>query len=176
MGATSFSGGGAAAASTTVSGTAELATIAETNTGTGTARAITPDGLAGSVHGERVIQMVVVDFATALTTGDGKFYFHVPSTLNGFNIVDVHAEVITAPAGSTIIIDLYNVTGTGDILSTNLTIDAGETGSDTAAAAAVIDTGEDVLQTNDVIRVDIDQIGSSTAGSGLIVTLICRLP
>ena len=25
-------------------------------------------------------------------------------------------------------------------------------------------------------KVDIDQIGSSTAGSGLIVTLICRLP
>jgi hypothetical protein len=96
--------------------------------------------------------------------------------LNGFNIVDVHAEVITAPVGSTIIIDLYNLTQTADILSTNLTIDAGETGSDTAAAAVAIDTGEDDLATNDVIRVDIDQIGSSTAGSGLIVTLICRLP
>ena len=120
--------------------------------------------------------MVVVDFTTALTTGNGKFYFHVPSTLNGFDIVDVHAEVISAPAGSTIIIDLYNVTQSGDILSTNLTIDASETGSDTAAAAAVIDTGQDDLQTNDVIRVDIDQIGSSTAGSGLLVTLICRLP
>lgn len=153
-----------------------LATIAETSTGTSTARGVSPDGLAGSVHGERVIQMVVVDFATALTTGNGKFYFHVPSTLNGFNIVDVHAEVITAPVGSTIIIDLYNLTQTADILSTNLTIDAGETGSDTAAAAAVISGSEDDLTTNDVIRVDIDQIGSSTAGSGLIVTLICRLP
>jgi hypothetical protein len=163
-------------ASVTNPGAVELATIAETNTGTDTSRAITPDALAGSVHGERVIQMVVVDFATALTTGDGKFYFHVPSTLNGFNIVDVHAEVITAPVGSTIIIDLYNLTHTADILSTNLTIDAGETGSDTAAAAAVINGSEDDLATNDVIRVDIDQIGSSTAGSGLIVTLICRLP
>ena len=90
--------------------------------------------------------------------------------------MDVHAEVITAPAGSTIIIDLYNLTQTADILSTNLTIDAGETGSDTAAAAAAISGSEDDLATNDVIRVDIDQIGSSTAGSGLIVTLICRLP
>jgi hypothetical protein len=163
-------------ATTAISGPAELATTAETNTGSDTGRAVTPDGLAGSVHGEKVIQMVVVDFGTALTTGNGKFYFHVPSTLNGFNIVDVHAEVISAPAGSTIIIDLYNVTQSGDILSTNLTIDASETGSDTAAAAAAIDTGQDDLQTNDVIRVDIDQVGSSTAGSGLLVTLICRLP
>ena len=157
-------------------GIAELATTAETNTGTDTGRVVTPDGLAGSVHGEKVIQMVVVEFATALTTGNGKFYFHVPSTLNGMNIVDVHAEVISAPAGSTIIIQLRNVTQSADILSTRITIDASETGSDTAAAAAAIDTGEDDLATNDVIAVDIDQIGVSTAGSGLIVTLICRLP
>jgi len=166
----------AEAASDTNPGIAELATTAETNTGTDTGRTVTPDGLAGSVHGEKVIQMVVVGFTTALTTGNGKFYFHVPSTLNGFNIVDVHAEVISAPAGSTIIIQLHNLTATADILSTLLTIDASETGSDTAAAAAAIDTGEDDLTTNDVIRVDIDQVGSSTAGSGLIVTLICRLP
>jgi len=170
--------GGAAvvSAAADASGIVELATTAETTTGTDAARSVTPDGLAGSVHGEKVIQMVVVDFATALTTGNGKFYFHVPSTLNGMNIVDVHAEVISAPAGSTIIIDLYNLTQTADILSTNLTIDAGETGSDTAAAAAAISASEDDLATNDVVAVDIDQIGSSTAGSGLIVTLICRLP
>jgi hypothetical protein len=157
-------------------GIAELATTAEIDTGDDTGRVITPKALADSNFGERVIQMVVVDFATALTTGDGKFYFHVPSTLNGFNIVDVHAEVITVATGSTIIIDLYNVTHSADILSTNLTIDASESGSDTAAAAAAIDTGEDDLATNDVIRVDIDQIGSSNTGVGLIVTLICRLP
>ena len=163
-------------ASPTAQGVAELATTAETNTGTDTGRTVTPDGLAGSVHGEKVIEMIVVGFTTALTTGNGKFYFHVPSTLNGFDIVDVHAEVISAPAGSTIIIQLHNLTATADILSTLLTIDASETGSDTAATAAVIDGNEDDLATNDVIRVDIDQVGSSTAGSGLIVTLICRLP
>jgi hypothetical protein len=163
-------------ASPTAQGVAELATTAETSTGTDTGRTVTPDGLAGSIHGEKVIQMVVIDFATALTTGNGKFYFHVPSTLNGFDIVDVHAEVISAPAGSTIIIQLHNLTATADILTTLLTIDASETGSDTAAAAAVISGSEDDLTTNDVIRVDIDQVGSSTAGSGLIVTLICRLP
>jgi hypothetical protein len=163
-------------ASITNRGIVELAIASEVDTGTSASLAVTPDSLAGSNYGEKVIEMVVIDFATALTTGDGKFYFHVPSTLNGFDIVDVHAEVITVATGSTIIIDLYNVTHSADILSTNLTIDASESGSDTAAAAAVISGSEDDLATNDVIRVDIDQIGSSTAGSGLLVTLICRLP
>ena len=43
-------------ASTTVSGNVELATTAETNTGTDTGRAVTPDGLAGSIHGTNGIR------------------------------------------------------------------------------------------------------------------------
>ena len=125
---------------------------------------------------ETNIQLVVVDFATALTTGNGKFYFYVPATLNGFNIVAVHAEVITAPAGSVATFMLHNVTSGADILSTAITIDAGETGSDTAATAAVINTSEDDLTTHDIIRVDIDGVGSGTAGSGLIINMTCRLP
>ena len=125
---------------------------------------------------ETNIQLVVVDFATALTTGNGKFYFYVPATLNGFNIVAVHAEVITAPAGSVATFMLHNVTSGADILSTAITIDSGETGSDSAATAAVINTSEDDLTTHDIIRVDIDGIGSSTAGSGLIINMTCRLP
>lgn len=125
---------------------------------------------------ETNIQLVVVDFATALTTGNGKFYFYVPATLNGFNIVAVHAEVITAPAGSVATFMLHNVTSGADILSTAITIDAGETGSDSAATAAVINTSEDDLTTHDIIRVDIDGVGSGTAGSGLIINMTCRLP
>jgi len=170
-----------AAASTGASGIVELAIASEVDTGTSATLAVTPDALAGSNYGEKVIQMVCVDFATALTTGS-KFYFHVPSTLNGFDIVDVHAEVITAGVGANLItIDLHNVRHAGgdvDILSTNITINASATGSDTATTAAVINSGAgyDALATNDVIRVDIDQIGNTTAGSGLIVTMICRLP
>ena len=164
----------APAASTTAAGHAELATIAETDTGTDATRVVTPDGLAGSVHGEKLIQMVVFDFGTNVATGDGKFYFHVPSSLDGYDIVEVHAEVITAGTTGTTDIQLHNLTQTADILSTKLTIDSGETGSDTATAA-VIDAAEDDLQTNDLIRVDVDAI-FTTAPKGLIVTLVCRLP
>jgi hypothetical protein len=163
-------------ASATVSGPVELATTAETTTGDDATRAVTPDGLSQSVYGEKVIQMVCVDFATALTTGS-KFYFHVPSTLNGFNIVHAHAETLADPSGATIIVDLHNATQSdAGILSGKLIIGIGEHGSDESGGSHTVDGGQDDLQTNDVIRVDIDQIGSGDPGTGLIVTLICRLP
>ena len=53
------------------------------------------------------------------------------------------------------------------ILSTKLSIDAAENTSTTAASAAVI---SDTALANDAeISIDIDQIGSSTAGNGLKV-------
>ena len=163
------------AASDSAAGKVELATTAETNTGTDTGRAVTPDGLAGSVLGTKIVEMVCFDWTTNTATGDGKFYFHVPLSLNGFNIVTVHARVITAGTTNTTDIQLHNLTAAADILSTKLTIDSGETGSDTAATPAVINASEDDLTTNDVIRVDVDAV-STTPAKGLIVSLECRLP
>ena len=50
-----------------------------------------------------------------------------------------------------------------------------ETGSDTAATAAVINASNDHVNTNDVIRVDLDAV-QTTAAKGLIVTLGFQLP
>ena len=91
------------------------------------------------------------------------------------DLVDVHAEVITAGTTGTTDIQIHNVTQAADMLSTKLTIDSGETGSDTAAAAAVIDTANDDVAENDMLRIDIDAV-STTAAQGLIVTLGFRLP
>ena len=162
-------------ASTTVSGASELATAAEVNTGTDTGRTVTPDALAGSYAGTKGIGLVIIDFTTDVAIGDGKMYFHVPVSMNGMDLVTVHAEVITAGTTSTTDIQIHNLTQTADMLSTKITIDSGETGSDTAAAAAVINSSNDDIATNDLLRVDIDAI-STTAPKGLIVTLEFRLP
>jgi len=162
-------------ASTTVSGASELATTAETNTGTDTGRTVTPDALAGSYAGTKGIGLVIVDFTTDVATGDGKMYFHVPVSMSGMNLVTVHAEVITAGTTNTTDIQVHNLTQSTDMLSTVITIDSGETGSDTAATAAVIDTGNDDVITNDLLRIDVDAI-STTAPKGLIITLEFRLP
>ena len=92
------------------------------------------------------------------------------------DLVEVHAEVQTVGTGSTIDIQIHNATDGADMLSTKLTIDASESGSDSAAAAAVINTSNDDVATNDVLRIDIDQIGSSDPGNGLIVTMGFRIP
>ena len=170
-------GGAAVLAQATASavGAVELATTAEINTSTDASRVITPDAFAASNYGIRYVALSVGDPSTAMTTGNNKAKFHVPAGLNGMDLVEVHAEVSTAPAGSTADIQLSR-NGSADMLSTKLTIDASETGSDTAATAAVINGSNDNVSTNDTIQIDIDQIGSSTAGSGLVVTMGFRIP
>jgi len=154
--------------------TIPTASASEVNTGTSTADAVTPDALAGSNFGEKVVQLVCFDFTSSVTVTDGVGYFVVPSSMTGMNLVEVHARVITAGTTGTTDIQLYNLTQTADILSTKITIDSTESGSDTGTPA-VIDTAEDDIVTYDVIRVDVDAI-STTAPKGLIVTMIFRLP
>ena len=163
------------ASTATARGAVELAIVAETDTGTDATRAVTPDALAGSNFGEKTVEMVVFDFGTDVATGDGKFYFHVPSPLDGMNLVEVHAEVITEGTTNTTDIQIANATDSTDMLSTPLTIDSGETGSDSAAVPAVIDGTKDDVATNDLLRIDVDSV-STTAPTGLLITLTFRLP
>jgi len=115
-------------------------------------------------------QMIPFDFTTNTATGDGKFYFHIGKKIGSANLVGVHAEVITAGTTGTTDIQIYNVDNAVDMLSTKLTIDSTETGSDTAATAAVINTSNDDVDQNDVLRIDVDAV-STTPAVGLIITL-----
>lgn len=121
-------------------------------------------------HLERYVQMVVKDFTVDNEVADGQFYLHIPPELNGLNLTYVHAEVITAGTTGTQDIQIRNVTDSVDMLSTKLTIDTAETGSDTAATPAVIDAANDDVATNDLLAVDVDVI-HTTAAKGLIITL-----
>lgn len=121
------------------------------------------------------VQMVIVEFSTNVTTGDGQFYFHISKKINGMDLVDVHAEVITAGTTGTTDIQIRNVTDAVDMLTTKITIDSGETGSDTAATPAVIDTANDDVAENDLLRIDIDAV-QSTPPKGLIITLGFKTP
>ena len=111
-----------------------------------------------------VILLACSDETTALTVGTGKVTFRCPFA---FYVTGVSASVTTAPVGSTIIIDINEAGST--ILSTKLSIDASEKTSTSAASAAVISDAS--IAADAEITVDIDQIGSSTAGAGLKVKL-----
>ncbi len=164
------------AASTTAAGKVEIATTAEINLANDADRAMTPDLFGASNYGIRYVQIMAVAKATDLTVTDGLAYFHVPAGLNGMDLVEVHAEVFTAPAGSTATFEISKNGASTQMLSTNITIDASETGSDSAATAAVIDTSNDNIATNDLIQINCTQIGSGTAGAGLLVTMGFRIP
>lgn len=119
---------------------------------------------------EETFIIAASDETTDLTTGDVKATFAAPFD---FQITGVKASVYTSPAGSTISVAIRRSRAgvAVDILSTNLTIDPNENTSRTAATAAVINTSNDDIQIDDIIIIDIDQIGSSRAGQGLKVTI-----
>lgn len=158
-------------ASDTVAGKVELATTAETNTGTDTARAVTPDGLAGSYAGTKSVSISVTAPTENTATGDGKAYITIPEALNGMNLVRATATVVTAGTTNATTIQIYNVTQTADMLSGLISIASGGT----VATAGTIDTANDDVATNDVLRVDVDTI-STTPAKGLMVILEFRLP
>jgi len=104
------------------------------------------------------------DETTALTTGTAKATFRMPTA---GTLTAVKATVTTAPAGSALIVDI-NEGGTS-VLSTKLSVDDGEKTSATAATPAVI--SDSALANDAEITIDIDQVGSGTAGDGLKVSL-----
>ena len=160
------SGGGAAAS---------YASIAETSAATEAAKAVTPDGLAGSDYGKRsVILQPIADGATH-TTGDGKQYFPTPEWMAGWNLVDVRTRIITAGTTNLFSVMVHNLTQTADMLSTVCSIDTGELLSDTAAAAVVIDAAEDDITSGDLLRIDFDAI-HTTPGKGAYIELVFSMP
>jgi len=85
-----------------------------------------------------------------------------------FVVTKIRSSVNTASAGSVITVDV-NVDGS-TILSTKLSIDAGEKTSRTSATPLVITDG--VIPEDSEVTIDIDVIGSSTAGKGLKLEFI----
>ena len=104
------------------------------------------------------------DMTTALTTGTGKAYFRAPYA---FTVTSVSASVFTAPTGAGITVDV-NDSGTTIMSTTKIGIDATEKTSVTGTAGVVTDTA---IAADAEITFDIDGVGSTIAGAGLIVTI-----
>jgi len=164
------------AASTSAAGIVELAIASEVTTGTSESLAVTPDALAGSDYGKRIVSIILLDEDTAVTTGDGvcNVKYTVPSLMNGWNLVGCGISVDTASTSGTPTVQIYNLTQTADMLTTRITIDENELTSYSAATAMVIDTSNDDVATSDRLRFDIDTAGTGT--KGLQIDLVLQLP
>ncbi|WLJ71140.1 hypothetical protein [Sphingomonas phage Carli] len=124
------------------------------------------DLVAGGGGGSVVTESMVIavgDESTAITAGNGKVTFRMPY---GFTVTGVRSSVTAASSSGLVTVDINE--GGASILSTKLSIDAGEKTSVTAATAAVI--SDPILADNAEITIDVDAAG--TAAAGLKVYLI----
>lgn len=78
--------------------------------------------------------------------------------------VTIHAE--TGPTGQALIVDI-NKNGSTTVFDTRVQIDAGSS----EGSSTDIDSSDGVLAAEDYLTFDIDQVGSSVAGSGLSVMI-----
>jgi hypothetical protein len=94
------------AASTSAAGKIKTATSTTVNTGTATDEAVTPDALAGSNLGSRSawVQVVAADTDCAAYAFAGVTF--VDSSMNGMNLVDVLAGVVTPGTTGTMTVNV----------------------------------------------------------------------
>jgi hypothetical protein len=123
--------------------------------------------LTAAVSDTMAMIIACSDETTNLTTGAAKVTFRAPFA---FTILGVRANVKTAPTGNTIVVIIKE--GGNSIFSTNLSIDASEKTSVTAAVPVVI--SDTSIADDAEMTIDIDQIGSTAAGVGLKLTILYR--
>ena len=159
------------AASDITAGKIEIATTAETNTGTDATRAVSPDGLAGSYAGTKSLSVQVTGGTEDVSVGDGVAYITIPQSLNGMDLIRAQSTVVTAGTTNATTVMIHNKTDAVDMLSGAISIASGGT----VGTVGTIDTSNDSVATDDVIRIDVDSV-SATAPKGLMVVLEFRLP
>lgn len=159
------------AASDSAAGKVELASAAETTTGTDAGRAVTPDGLAGStIFGRKSLSVQIYDGGTDVAIGDGKAYITIPEALNGMNLVRAQATVVTAGTTNATTVMIHNKTDSQDMLSGAISIAS----AGTVGTVGTVNATYDDVATNDVLRIDVDSV-STTAPKGMMVVLEFQL-
>ena len=107
---------------------------------------------------------VPINGSVALVNGD-KAYLRVPAKLNGATIVSVAAACKDPSTSGAVELSVKN--GATSVLSTNITLDASENDTLTAAVPAVIDTDEDDVATGDFIEVAVVSAGTGVTYCGV---------
>lgn len=122
---------------------------------------------------ETLVVLKVFDFDETWILGDGAFYFPIPLELNEREIISVSAFCYTASSSSTPTVQIWrgrratpttNPPTWSQVLSTAITIDVNEYSSSTASVQPVVDSGNADLLTGDILKIDIDGIGTGTKG------------
>jgi hypothetical protein len=123
------------------------------------------ESTGGTATSTAWFEVKVTDETTTLSVGDGKLVFMAPAPLNGMRLASVSGFVSTVSSSGTVSVQLRSITGSVDLLTTKVSIDANEYTSYSAATAPVV--GTVVMSTGDLIAVDVDGAGTGAKGLGL---------
>ena len=115
-----------------------------------------PNGAAfGDITAPIAFEFAASDETTAITAGTAKLTFRMPHAMY---VTAVRASARTAPTGAVFTMDINE--GGNSILSTKLTIDAGERPAPAATPAVISDPN---LADDAEITIDFDTVGSGVA-------------
>lgn len=138
-----------------------------------------------SIAADKNVSLQLND-GTAMTVGDGKAYFRIPPTLNGFDIIGGSLALVGGASSSGTptmqIARGRQASPTSahsyvDIFSTPITVDVNEYDSKDATTPAIVNTSNDDLLTGDILRIDVDAIGTGlTSAVRWIVTITMQKP
>ena len=122
----------------------------------------------GNVWSDNTTSFVIAcsDETSDLEVGDDKAQIRLPFA---FELTDIIANVNVNPTGADINVQVQE-DGVNIMSGVGITIDAGETSSETSTTQPTIT--DSTLAFNSVISIDLDQIGSTLTGTGLKVNLI----
>jgi hypothetical protein len=150
---------------TGIIGTILLAATSDVSAGTTDSpvlpRAVTPSTLAKSNYGVR-FAYIPLNGSTALAAGD-KAGFPIPAEMDGWSLVSVRGTCIANSSSDNTVIKLGKNYGATSLLSTNVTIEAGETDSVEATTQPVISSSDNPVSSTDMIVAE----ATSDCGAGM---------
>lgn len=125
------------------------------------------DGFSWGYAKDTLVEAVYFSEPGTLSAKTGNFRWYAPWNCT---IVDVVAQLGTAPTGASVIFDVNRNGGTNTIFATQGNRPTVAIGTNVAVSGAPEGT---LTMTKDVsyLTVDIDQVGSGTAGSDAVVTV-----
>jgi len=114
-------------------------------------------------------QMIVPlsDETTDIVATEAIYTFHLPY---GFTIEEFYLSCNVAPTGSKIEVDIS--VAAISLLSTKITIDAGEQTSNTASVPYVLNQTKKNISAHKAIQIDLDAVGQTIKGRGLKLMII----
>lgn len=107
------------------------------------------------------------DSAIIVSTGNGKFIFPIPQDLHKAELVHAAAGVSVAGA---VTVQIRNITQANlDLLSTEITIDAGEFTSYAVGTTEPVITPDQPVEVGDMIAIDVDAADGTAEGLAVIL-------